>query len=46
MRFCLDQSGERVFIDDVDLGGTYYCPECGEKMVQRHGVIRTAHHVA
>lgn len=43
MRFCLDQFGERVFIDDAEIGETYYCPECGEKMVQRHGEIRTPH---
>ena len=45
MRFCLDQFGERVFIDDAEQGDTYFCPECGEKMVQRRGEIR-AHHFA
>lgn len=39
MRIALDKFGQRVHIDDTDREETYYCPGCGEKMVQRHGKI-------
>ena len=41
MRFSLDQFGHRVYIDEANRNETYYCPECAEKMVQRHGEIMT-----
>ena len=41
MRFSLDQYGHRVYIDEANRNETYYCPECAEKMVQRHGEIMT-----
>ncbi|MBP5091343.1 MAG: hypothetical protein J6328_02145, partial [Bacilli bacterium] len=39
MRFSLDKNGIRTHIDDADIDEPYYCPECGEQMVQRHGEI-------
>ena len=45
MRFAVDKNNNRVCIDDVDKGETFYCQECGEKLVQRRGEI-VAHHFA
>lgn len=45
MKCCLDKYGQRTFIDDADAFETYFCPECGEKMVQKRGEI-LAHHFA
>lgn len=45
MRFALNQNGLRVCIDDVEPGDMCFCPECGEKMVQKRGEI-VIHHFA
>lgn len=45
MRFAVDANARRVCIDDVEKGQTFYCQECGEKLVQRRGEIK-AHHFA
>ena len=41
MHFALNEKRERVFIDEALREQDYFCPECGEKMVQRHGEIMT-----
>lgn len=43
MRFAVDASGNRVCIDDVGRDETFFCQECGEKLVQRRGEIKIHH---
>ncbi|MBO4540574.1 MAG: hypothetical protein J5736_01170 [Bacilli bacterium] len=45
MRLAIDADGNRVCIDDVERGETFFCQECGERLVQRRGEIK-AHHFA
>ncbi len=43
MRFAVDGNGFRVCIDDASRIETYFCQECGEKLVQRRGEIKIHH---
>lgn len=43
MYYAVDAEGKRVSIDDAKQSQTYYCPICGEPLIQKRGTIKEYH---
>lgn len=43
MYYAVNAEGKRVFIEDAQPGDQYFCPQCGELLVQKKGSMREHH---